>query len=340
MKIAFSPFKSQENKYVDIMVSIINSIKEVKLIPFKPKEYLLFSKKIWGADTIWLNWYENDTVAAKKILKIMVLFLIRFSGKKIIYVLHNKKPHDAHKSIFTNLLCGSMYYFSNIIIVHSEMSRQVVPKEYAHKIRYIPHPNYINEYGEMKYYDNADAKLRLLFLGQIRPYKNMELLIKAVSNFDDNELELTIVGKPISQEYMRKLQTLIRKKNIKFISKFVEDNELTSYLGTCDLLVLPYDITSSLNSGTVILAFSYAKTVICPNIGTLSDMENKKFLSYTYVNQEEHDRKLTMLIQKSINLKMKNKNIFNEWGKVMYNEVAENNSKEKIRELIEEQIIR
>jgi glycosyltransferase involved in cell wall biosynthesis len=340
MKVAFSPFENKGNKYVDIMVSIINNIKEVKIVPFNFKDYLLFSKKIWGVDIIWLNWYESTTAAIKKILRIIVLFLFRFSGKKIIYVLHNKKPHDTHKSIFTNLLYGSIYYFSNIIIIHSEMSRQVVPEKYAHKIRYIPHPNYINEYGEIKCDDNADTKLRLLFLGQIRPYKNIELLINVVSGFGDNELELTIVGKPVSQEYMQKLQTLTRKNNIKLIFKFIEDNELTSYLENCDLLVLPYDITSSLNSGTVILAFSYAKTVICPNIGTLSDMENKKFLSYTYINQEEHNRKLTMLIQKSIDLKMKNKNIFNEWGKVMYNEVAKNNSKEKIRELIEEQIIR
>jgi glycosyltransferase involved in cell wall biosynthesis len=336
MKISFSPFESKDNKYVDIMLNIIQSIEGIEVYPFVWKKFFLFSNNIWSADIVWLNWYETNTGTLKGILKITVLFLLKkLNRKKIIYTLHNKKPHDLRKTCFLKLFQNSIYYFSDIIVIHSKLSEQEISVKYRQKIQYIPHPNYIEEYGSIIANEQTNTKLNLLFWGQIRPYKNIELLINAVSQFSCEEVELTIAGSSNSQEYQRKIMNLIKHKNIKSVFKFIDNDEINVFISPYDLLILPYDTGSSLNSGMVILSFSYSKTVICPNIGTISDMENKKFLSYTYSNKKEHIEKLVKQIQKAIDLKRSNINIFNEWGKIMFEEVKVNNSKEKVRKLIE-----
>jgi glycosyltransferase involved in cell wall biosynthesis len=334
MKISFFPFEAKTNKYIDIMLNIIQSIDDkVEVYPFRLKKYFLFSRDIWKSDIAWLNWYEADAGIVKNILKMAILFLLKkLNRKKIIYILHNKKPHDSRKIWHLFLLQNSIYYFSDVIVIHSKLSEQEIPVKYRQKIQYIPHPNYIGEYGDIIDSEQTKTKLSLLFFGQIRPYKNIELLINTVSRFRSEDVELTIVGKSISIEYQEKIENLVKNKNIKYIPEFIEDSEIKFFIRQYDLLILPYDTRSSLNSGMVILSFSYSKTVICPNIGTITDMENK---SYSYSDEKDHSEKLVEQIQKAINLKNDNRNIFNEWGKIMFEEVKVNNSKERVRKLTE-----
>src|SRR5690606_22044652 len=169
-----------------------------------------------------------------------------------------------------------LYHFSDLIIVHSKLSMHEIPSRYHGNVRIIPHPNYINEYGRI-ITENDDTennqKLKLLFIGQIKPYKNIELLINAVSNLKKSEVILTIAGRPLNVEYKNKLEEIARQsENINLVLKFIDDNDIRKYLCAHDLVILPYDINSSLNSGTAILAFSYMKTIICPKIGTLDEM--------------------------------------------------------------------
>jgi glycosyltransferase involved in cell wall biosynthesis len=336
MKISFFPFESKDNKYVNIILNIIRDIEGVEVYPFTLKNFFLFSNSIWRTDIVWLNWYETGSGTIKKILKIAALFLLKkVNEKKIIYTLHNKKPHDLYKTWSLCLLQNSIYYFSDVIVIHSKLSEQEISIKYRQKIQYIPHPNYIGEYGNIIDSKQTKTKLNLLFFGQIRPYKNIELLINTVTNFSFKDIELTIAGGSVSQKYQKKIEKLVKNKNIKYISKFIPDSEINSFISPYDLLILPYDTKSSLNSGMVILAFSYSKSVISPNIGTIDDMKNKNFLSYTYSDEKDHGKKLSMQIKKAIDMKNSNKNIFDEWGKIMFDEVRINNSKEKIGKLIE-----
>lgn len=341
MKIAFYPYQSTENKYASIIINILKSIRGTEVYPFVPVAYLKFSKKIWGADLIWLNWFELDHGKIKTLMKIWTLVLLKLTGKSIVYTLHNKKLHNKKMSTVSSLLQNSLYYFADTIIIHSNASKEILPEKYRKKTQYIPHPNYINEYGPiLKQELSKSKKLRLLFIGQVKPYKNIELLLNALSEVDHEVVELTIAGKPTSNEYSEQLLKLAIGKDIKFIFEFVKDEEINQYLANCDMLVLPYDMASSLNSGSVILAFSYAKTIICPSIGTVEDMESKAFLTYTYHDNAEHQKVLKSQLEQAIKLKKEDVNVFDNWGKVMYEDVLKNNSREKVKVMIENNVLR
>ena len=109
--------------------------------------------------------------------------------------------------------------------------------------------------------------------------------------------------------------------------KFVRDSDVPEILAACHLLVLPYNLDSSLNSGATILAFSYGRTVLSPNTGTLSDIEDKSlFFAYSYDNQAQHKEELKKQI---VAIREKYKGNYNELltlGEKCKEYVAENYS--------------
>jgi glycosyltransferase involved in cell wall biosynthesis len=106
---------------------------------------------------------------------------------------------------------------------------------------------------------------------------------------------------------------------------------LVKYLQDADLVVLPYKMGSVLNSGTVILSFSYGKSVICPNIGTINDIEDKSaILNYGYICEADHKKALTDTIDRAIFLKQKSPTIFKTWGLQMKKYILKNHNTEKV----------
>src|SRR5690606_41220272 len=84
------------------------------------------------------------------------------------------------------------------------------------------------------------------------------------------------------------------------------------FMAEAELLVLPYDLRSSLNSGPVSFSFSYKKTVICPLIGSIEDMGEGKanVFHYSYQTDEEHADQLADQIDKAIKYKKQLPNSF------------------------------
>ena len=229
--------------------------------------------------------------------------------------------------------------YSSVIVVHSKLTEKyifdLVPfdSKIERKIKYVPHPDYIDRYGaitEPVKIDN-DTKLNLLFMGAVKPYKNIELLID-IAKKHQNRFNLTIAGKPIPESYGREL--LKRGKdctNILFNLDFIDDDRLSGIISNCDLFVLPYDKSSSLNSGTIMLAFSYKKSVISSEIGTVEDTEIKKInLIYNYKNAEEHLDILEYKIMEAVELKKSDNTVFLNNGQLCYDFVKKNNNSDHV----------
>lgn len=339
---AFLPYESSDNKYIEIITSILKK---------NGSTIYRFSKLIRlsffvNCDIIYLNWYENilNKNKLKSLFefcyKLLSLLILKLFCKKIVWTMHNRQQHDNSVSIFNKLLFSFLVYFSNRIIIHSKESAHILLEKYHNnekiesKIRYIPHPNYINIYGNIVLDKSNDRsnRLYLLFMGKIRPYKNIELLIEVVKSLNKDDVYLNIVGEVSSCVYQQKIEKQISEtENIKVDFNFVPDECIPDLLQSCDLLVLPYDISSSLNSGTVILGFSYKKSVICPEIGTISDLENKTCVfSYTYMSQEDHFIQLKTKIQEAISIKQLG-NGLDYMGEEVFNQVAASNSIERVQ---------
>lgn len=341
MNLIFFPSDFATNQYGNIITNGLMNY-GIKLITYETA-FKSF-KTFLNVDLVHLNWFETlgskSTVNFKRFLgRGAKLLAFKLFGKKIIWTMHNKMPHDQKdlwlKKLFMQLIIKS----SDLIIVHSKSSIGILISEFAckaEKIKYIPHPDYIGVYPAVPN-QIADTKLpekkvlKLLFLGAVKPYKNIELLIDVIKPFTNTEVQLTIAGKASGQYKNSIIDYVGSSSNINLILEFIPDEKLTSIISDSDLLILPYDVKSSLNSGTVILAFSNRKTVICPAIGTISDLpDSEMVLSYSYQSQIEHFQELNKVVAKAIKMKKENPRIWEDFGTIVFNDVSSRNNKDKI----------
>lgn len=339
-KILIYPANNNENQYINIQEK---ALKKIDLqVTYSLKDF--FSTKYF-----LLNWFESlgGNVKLDYIKKCIKIFLFALFRKKVLWVVHNKQPHekypgDSSLKLSIKLMRKLLRVSTKIIILCDEtygilknLSKN--EKTYINKVYKIPHPNYINVYPDSEK-KNKKEGLNFLCIGQVNKYKNIDLLIEVFNKIQDKNVSLVIAGNCKDKEFSRKLSNMITNTNIICDFRFIPDNQLIDFIESSDILVLPYSLDSSLNSGTIFLAFSYKKTVVSPLIGTLKEFKNDEtiFYSYEYKNTAEHKQKLLAAIQNVIeDYSLDNKKI-QQMGEKAYDMVLKDNSLEKITSLYKE----
>lgn len=338
-KIIFNPCENKENQYIAILVK---GLEKHGFDVSRLDDFLSSKNHFQSIQLLHLNWFENldDSSAASMwksyFRKLVVLAAVKFGKKKLVWTMHNRLSHEKKSGKLSRALTKKIVSLANTLVIHSNISEQILRSQFPNlktKIVHIPHPDFVDAYGPMipESPEKKAAKLKLLFIGAIKPYKNIELLIKVVKNFPES-VHLTIAGNPNSEAYRSKLAKLAGGiSNITLDLEFIPDAELPIYIHQSDLLILPYSLESSLNSGTVILGFSYGRTVICPRIGTIDDLNaGEDVFDYTYETDSEHAQALTDQIKLAISLKQKNANSLIEKGHSMRELVSKKNNKQVV----------
>ncbi|MCI8672210.1 MAG: glycosyltransferase family 4 protein [Lachnospiraceae bacterium] len=258
--------------------------------------YLLLNTK-----TVVLNWIESWLTQEHK----KCLIRYKLLGIKIIWVYHNRMPHStvAEPEQIENARKNMDFIarISDVIIIHSQNSRKYL-MELIHqrkKIFYIPHIDYENQYRWLtEKTRDSDGIFRFVFQGRIAPYKNIELLIQAFETLKLPNSQLHIAGKPISEEYGNKIAKLCKNNHVFLRLGFLSDCEVGEEIQKGDVVVLPYDLKSSMNSGAMIAAFSNRRTVIISNNAMAQDYREKDFLYvYEYLDEEDHCEQLKKIMQ-------------------------------------------
>lgn len=282
------------------------------------------------------NWYE--TVKAENKFKERVIYeqkkalinFLKLCNKKIVYTIHNNKPHNLGKNDeYSKKMMKFMMYKADAIVclcpdtygVIQELAPDCMDKTFE-----VLHPNYIYNYRDTGI-ENKRVKwgaeqndLVLLFLGFITPYKKIEILIDAIKQINDDHVKLVIAGNAPDFEYKNKiLKEVENNKNIIVDFRYIPDEEIPSFYQSSDIVILPYSKVSALNSGAVYLSFSMGRTVICPDIGTVKALKDQSFVyHYDYNSDEEHKIILSRIIQTVYKEYKENPNIIKEKGEKAY----------------------
>lgn len=311
MEVVYSPFGSDANAYVNIVMS---GLRACGCDVLDMDE--LYGRKSKKPIPVILNW--EDEVSGKNPFRVLLRFLkkafrlhrIRFNGGRFVYVIHNRAPHDA-TGIALPLSRGLRRHLAvsarSIVVLCDEtrhvLRQQLGAKTYAAiepKIMKIPHPTYTGYYPRSgkdwraKYGIGAD-KFLFVFSGLVRPYKGIELIFEVAEYFRMRgyDAEFLVAGRCLDPEYEKAVASRAAGVgNVHISLGFVKDDELGELVEASDAYLLPMDINSSLNSGSCFLAFSYGRTVVCPLIGTLKEFDRELFYSYEYETLAEHKDKI------------------------------------------------
>ena len=259
-------------------------------------------KSIFDADAYHINWFDQSKTFVSFLMRLYFLFMLKFKRKRIVWTIHNVQSHIKtpfyNKILFKFLVC-----FSDVIHIMCKDTVKIAHLEKClDKVKLIPHGDYYGSYPESdfdiyEHYNITRTRLVFLFSGAIQPYKNIEVLVNAFKKAwcgdvaEKNAPILLICGKVEPVSYKDAIERLlIGAENIVFDPQFIPDEKIASYIKSAAVLIAPYSYRSSLNSGTIPLAFSYGKTIVCPDIPCVKDIvsESDCLYSYHYETEDEH----------------------------------------------------
>lgn len=254
-----------------------------------------------GADILHVHWpeYALSLPLPRLALHMFILFAVslchRLRGGKVVWTVHNLSPHEKRHPFLERWFYRAFSYVTDGLIFLTQTSLALFQAD--NKMRpflgkpviVIPHGHYLPVYPTRVGKEEARRLLGLpldkevvLFLGTLRPYKGVEDLIAIAREFPTDEIIFLIAGKPLSEEYGRKLARMVGNvSHIWLWAGYVPDDKVSLLYSAADVAIFPYkDI---LNSGSALLALSFGVPAIVPKSGSLIELaERYPSLVYTY----------------------------------------------------------
>ena len=232
----------------------------------------------------WIEYiYLGDTRLAtyrKFICLVATILLAKLAHIKVVYTVHNVTPHGDKYARLNILASRVMFALADAVHVHDNQSLRAIARRHARtrNVFVIPHGNYTGVYPDECSREQARQRLKLpegsftyLFLGQIRPNKGIEDLIRAFRAMDDDRASLVVAGWAPQLAYGQQVkQACNGNHGVRVHAMFVPDGELQYFLKASDILVLPYRQVTT--SGAALLAFSFGKPIIAPGIGCFPEL--------------------------------------------------------------------
>lgn len=111
-----------------------------------------------------------------------------------------------------------------------------------------------------------------LFIGFVRPYKGLSVLIEALARAVQHvPLRLVVAGEfwQDRSAYERQIAALGLTPQITMVDRYLPDEELARYLEAADLVVLPY--LEPVQSGVLAVAQAFRRPVIASRVGGLQE---------------------------------------------------------------------
>lgn len=249
-------------------------------------------KLIFGRHHIWhVHWPESilnlpqpwKAVPLTLALQVFVK-LSRLKGTKIVWTVHNLQSHDG---LYPELESRLWHHFVTRLDGYIALTEGGRADALARHPSLRDRPGFVIPHGPYRavYPDSVtrlEARSRLglprdarvlVWLGQVRPYKNLTHLIETFHHVPDSDTYLVVAGKPSTSELAQQVrQAAGRDARVLLHLDFIPDDEVQVYLRAADLVVLPY--REVLNSGSAILALSFACPVLVCEQGAMAELQH------------------------------------------------------------------
>lgn len=226
----------------------------------------------WGPDLVVFQWWHPFFAPAYAGL---IRRLRRRSAAVILFLCHNVFPHERMGSrLLEKILVRMAFRRVDGFLVQSQgLARQV--REFCPQapVRRIHHPAY-------SFYRRWDSgtpgpgeKPSILFFGNIRAYKGLDVLIEAFARVrKELEAELVVAGEFYTdpRPLKERVRALGLDGEVRWTGGYVPNREVPALFRRAHVVALPY--RSATQSGIVPLAYQFGVPVIASDVGGLSEV--------------------------------------------------------------------
>jgi glycosyltransferase involved in cell wall biosynthesis len=233
-----------------------------------------------STSVVHLQWWSLPLVP----VYLVILLLLKLRQKKIIFTVHNVVPHE--KSPLDQWLTSMVLAFGNKFIVHTEDNRDQlakafqIPKDRISVIHMPVHDMYpaakLSDEEIRDKYKLPRSGPVLLFFGNIRPYKGLDTLIKAMPEIVEAHprAHLLVAGQSWGnwdKSYGEIIRSLGLADSVTAILDYVPMSEVANLFEASDLVVLPYTHFDA-QSGVGNIALAMKKPLVVTRVGGLEEL--------------------------------------------------------------------
>ncbi|MGL5857445.1 MAG: glycosyltransferase family 4 protein [Angustibacter sp.] len=186
---------------------------------------------------------------------------------RTVVVAHNVLPHEPH--LGAAQLVRALLRTVDTVLVHSAQQASLARQLGARQVARVSLPPHLPG-GQAVPRPPYDGPVRLLALGLVRPYKGVDVLLRALRRVP--ELRVTVAGEmwgPAGAEVRRLAGDPALAGRVEVRDGYVPADQIASLLAEHDVLALPY--RSATASQNALLAFAHGLPVLATRTGTFSD---------------------------------------------------------------------
>lgn len=247
-----------------------------------------------------------------EIKDILVYIIARFFGLKILLIAHDISGFaKGDNKIIKNII---LKHLADKVLVHNAFSKRELLKENISENKvitirlggYIDLVNLVEKKEALSKLDLSDEYKYVLFFGQIKEIKGLDLLIEAFGKINNANTKLIIAGKVWNDNYEKYIELINNfdlEEKVIFLKRFIPDEEMDLLFSVSDIVVIPY--REIYQSAVLLNALSYPSLVLCsdlePNKEVIID-ENNGFL-FKSSNIQSLSEKLSMLLSLENNVR-------------------------------------
>ncbi len=212
-----------------------------------------------------------------------LLWLARLRGTRILWTMHDLGSNDGLHPRLEAWFRRAFIPAVDAVICLSERGRAMAferfPALIGRPAHVVPHGHYRDAYPRTMTRETARRQLALpqeatvlLHFGLMRPYKNVPHLIRRFGAMPRPGTVLLVVGKPFDSAIEREVRDAAQgASNIRLDLRWVPPEDVEAFFTASDLVVLPY--RRILNSGAVMLALTFARPVLVPDLGSMREQQ-------------------------------------------------------------------
>lgn len=236
---------------------------------------------------------------------------------KICLIVHNTLPHERFRG--DEKLSRNLFNSADRLVVHGSPEKDLAIQigVDSHRLISAFHPLYNQFTSPDESRDSIRQSLGLegkvlLFFGFIRPYKGLDLLLKAFCELSDkyNDLSLLIVGEQfgVSEGQVSEKEKFLKgcssndpvRKRVLWIDHYVANEDVGRYYTVADALVAPY--LSVTQSGPIQIAYAFDKPVIASDLPAFRECVGEGESGYLFETGNASDlaKKIELFLKKPV----------------------------------------
>ena len=224
------------------------------------------------------------------LVNLIVLMMTKAFSIQVVVTVHDVQPF--HKKSY-RLIENICYQLIDAVIIHNMSSYNELNSrvDCLPIVKIVPHGNYFPFYDKLPLPAKSDT-LNLLFFGQIKYVKGLEILLEALSIVvkKNRNVHLVVAGRPWQtnkNKYIELINELNLSNNVDTNFEYIEDHEVFKYYEKADIVVLPY--RKIYQSGVLLLTMSLGRAAIVSNLPAFTEIIEHNVNGYLFNTEDAED---------------------------------------------------